>query len=180
MKPSEKPLALELAERLEGLLHDWTCAHEAAAELRRLHALVQELEADPAPVAPESFEAWWDDPMPDGPRPDGPVSRATAQWIWDAAIRATPAPAAQGEDRCGCPSSGYCGAGKRCQDSAPAPVAQGLGTDKFADLWVGVACDNPPSGLHEDGLIWHRYAEAVQRACAEAWGVKLAKKGGAA
>jgi hypothetical protein len=73
-----------------------------------------------------------------------------------------------------------CDAIKAYRRAAPAPAAQGLGTDMFANLWVGVACDNPPSGLHEDGLIWHRYAESVQRACAEAWGIKLAKEGGAA
>ena len=33
-----QPEALRLADFLEDVLHDWTCAHDAAAELRRLHA----------------------------------------------------------------------------------------------------------------------------------------------
>jgi hypothetical protein len=34
------------------------------------------------------FETWWDDPPDDGPTPVEPVSKATAQWIWDAAVAA--------------------------------------------------------------------------------------------
>ena len=33
-----QPEALRLADFLEDVLHDWTCAHDAAAELRRLYA----------------------------------------------------------------------------------------------------------------------------------------------
>ena len=36
-----QPEALRLADFLEDVLHDWTCAHDAAAELRRLYAVVQ-------------------------------------------------------------------------------------------------------------------------------------------
>ena len=36
------PKAIELAETLEDLLHDWVCANEAADELRRLSALEQQ------------------------------------------------------------------------------------------------------------------------------------------
>ena len=38
-----QPEALRLADFLEDVLHDWTCAHDAAAELRRLYAVNQEL-----------------------------------------------------------------------------------------------------------------------------------------
>ena len=78
------------------------CSLKCTTEcLARVHGCASECPAlpwqpaAPAPVAPESFDAWWDDPTPDGPRPDGPVSRATAQWIWNAAICAAPAPVAQ-------------------------------------------------------------------------------------
>ena len=33
-----------------------------------------------------AFETWWDDPPCDGPTPDGPVSKATAAWIWRNAV----------------------------------------------------------------------------------------------
>ena len=39
----KQPEALQIADRLERILSDWTTAHEAAAELRRLHAVNQGL-----------------------------------------------------------------------------------------------------------------------------------------
>lgn len=41
---NEKPEALELADIFENLAHPTGTRHRAAAELRRLHARVQELE----------------------------------------------------------------------------------------------------------------------------------------
>lgn len=38
-----KPKAIHLAETLEDLLHDWTCANEAAAELRNQHEEINQL-----------------------------------------------------------------------------------------------------------------------------------------
>jgi hypothetical protein len=40
---SAQPKAMQLANRLEEILHDWTVAHLAAAELRRLYAEVDSL-----------------------------------------------------------------------------------------------------------------------------------------
>ena len=37
-----------------------------------------------------AFEAWWDDPPDDGPTPEGPISKASARWIWQSAIAAHP------------------------------------------------------------------------------------------
>lgn len=76
----------------------------------------------PAPVAhgdPLSDLAARQKPMP------ADMAAVLTENAWDLyATDPAPAPVAQVEDRCGCPSSGYCGAGKRCQDSASAPVAQ--------------------------------------------------------
>lgn len=48
----------------------------------------------------ERFDAWWDSPPDGGPVPDLPVSKATAMWIWQAALaqrsRLTPLEVAAG------------------------------------------------------------------------------------
>ena len=39
-----------------------------------------------------------------------------------------------------------------------------LTDEEIADMWVGILYDSPPSGVHEDGLVPHRLARAVERA----------------
>lgn len=43
---------------------------------------------------PVAFEDWWNDPPNDAeaPTPEGPISKASARWIWESALRYTSPP----------------------------------------------------------------------------------------